>query len=134
MMKNIDFQIVLLRFINSLDIPLTARIDYFEEKDDLVLNAIPGGRVEEVFMDGTREVVLPYEIAVKSLNNQLANDIIWSIQTALSDFDLTLDSQNGSYTFLNLDVEKPSVNGKDEQNYFIYTLNLTAKIEIEKGE
>lgn len=131
MINNIDFQEVLCDFVNSLNLPLEARLDYFTEKDDLVINLISGGRVEQLFMDSTQEISLPFEIAVKSLENQKANAIMWTIHSALSEFNLQLPSVNGTYQFLSLDVGKPAVNGRDEQDYFIYTLRIVAKLEIE---
>mgnify|MGYP000191885336 FL=1 len=131
MINNIDFQDVLCDYINSLNLPLVARLDYFIESDDLVINLISGGRVEQLFMDSTQEISLPFEIAVKSLENQKANAIMWTIHSALSEFNLQLPSVNGTYQFLSLDVGKPAVNGRDEQDYFIYTLRIVAKLEIE---
>ena len=131
MINNIDFQEVLCDFVNSLNLPLEARLDYFTEKDDLVINLISGGRVEQLFMDSTQEISLPFEIAVKSLENQKANAIMWTIHSALSEFNLQLPRVTGTYQFLSLDVGKPAVNGRDEQDYFIYTLRIVAKLEIE---
>lgn len=132
MQDNKNFQEVLLKHINSFDrLPLKARLDYFnEDEDDLVINAIPGGTIDKEFMDGTREVSLPFEIAVKSRTNKKASDIIWFLNGELSAFDIDLPSTDNSYTFLSLSVEKPGINGRDEQGFFIYTLQLTAKLEI----
>lgn len=133
MITNNDFQIILCNYVNTLDLGLNARIDYFNEKDDLVINLISGGRVEQLFMDGSQEISLPYEIAVKSKDNQRANAIIWTIHSYLSQFGIQLPSQNNSYHFLEMEIAKPSINGQDEQGFFIYTLTLTAKLEI-KGD
>lgn len=135
MQNNKNFQNVLLAHINSIkDLPLKARLDYFEDdKDDLVINALSGGIIDKEYMDGTREVSLPFEIAVKSKTNGVANDIIWLLNGDLSDFDLDLPSTDNSYTFLSLKVDKPGINGKDEQGYFIYSMQVTAKLEITGG-
>ncbi len=135
MQNNQNFQIVLLAHINNIkDIPLKARLDYFEDdKDDLVINALSGGIIDKEYMDGTREVSLPFEIAVKSKTNVVANDIIWLLNGDLSDFDLDLPSTDNSYTFLSLKVDKPGINGKDEQGYFIYSMQVIAKLEITGG-
>lgn len=132
MQDNKNFQEVLLKHINSFDrLPLKARLDYFnEDEDDLVINAIPGGTIDKEFMDGTREVSLPFEIAVKSRFNKKASDIIWFLNGELSAFDIDLPSTDNSYTFLSLSVDKPGINGRDEQGFFVYTLQLTAKLEI----
>ena len=133
MITNNDFQIVLCNYVNTLNLGLKARIDYFNEKDDLVINLISGGRVEQLFMDGSQEISLPYEIAVKSNDNQRANAIIWTIHSYLSQFGIQLPSLNNSYQFLEMEIAKPSVSGQDEQGFFIYTLTITAKLEI-KGD
>lgn len=132
MQDNKNFQEVLLKHINSFDrLPLKARLDYFnEDEDDLVINAIPGGTIDKEFMDGTREVNLPFEIAIRSKSNKKASDIIWFLNGELSAFDVDLPSTDNSYTFLSLSVDKPGINGRDEQGYFVYTLQLTAKLEI----
>lgn len=132
MQNNKNFQKVLLNHINAIpELGLHARLDYFKDDvDDLVVNSIPGGTIDKEYYDGTREVSLPFEIAVKSKSNQLASDIIWLINGNLSEFDLELPSTDNSYTFMSLDVGKPGINGQDEQKFFVYTLQLTAKIEI----
>lgn len=132
---NKNFQKVLLAHINKINnLSMKARLDYFEDdKDDLVINAIPGGTIDKEYMDGTREVSLPFEIAVKCKSNQKASDTIWLINGDLSEFDIELHSTDNTYTFLSLDVGKPGINGKDEQGYFVYTLQVTAKLEITGG-
>ena len=135
MQNNQNFQNVLLAHINNIkDLTLKARLDYFEDdKDDLVINALSGGIIDKEYMDGTREVSLPFEIAVKSKTNGVANDIIWLLNGDLSDFDLDLPSTDNSYTFLSLKVDKPGINGKDEQGYFVYSMQVIAKLEITGG-
>lgn len=132
MQNNKNFQKVLLDHINAIpELGLHARLDYFKDDvDDLVVNSTPGGTIDKEYYDGTREVSLPFEIAVKSKSNQMASDIIWLINGNLSEFDLELPSTDNSYTFMSLDVGKPGINGQDEQKFFVYTLQLTAKIEI----
>lgn len=128
-----DFQVNLLKCINSissLNYDLVARIDYFTENDDIVVNVIAGGKVLREYMDGTREVLLPFEIAVKCKENEKANNVIWNINNLLSDFDLKIDSENDSYIFLKLVVDKPQINGRDEQGFYIYSLNIEAMLEI----
>lgn len=132
MQNNKNFQKVLLDHINAIpDLGLHARLDYFKDDvDDMVVNSIPGGTIDKEYFDGTREISLPFEIAVKSKSNQLASDIIWLINGDLSEFDLELPSTDKSYNFMTLEVGKPGINGQDEQKFFVYTLQLKAKIEI----
>lgn len=130
-MNNKDFQTDLLNRINSVDgLSLKASLGYFEDdKDCLVLNSIPGGHVNTVYMDGTREVTLPFEVACKCKSNQLAIDTMWAITDALSAYDLEwVDGK--SYNFVNIIVNRPALNGRDQQGYFVHNLQLSAVIEI----
>lgn len=134
MKQNNDFQLSLVRFINGLGLPLTARLDYLREPEDLVVYPLPGGQVVQRFMDGTQEIKLPFEIAIKSQDQELANALLWTINTALSSFDVDLPSHNHSYVFLGLELTKPFLNAKDEQGYYVYLLDVTGNLEIREEE
>ncbi|MGO0053666.1 minor capsid protein [Streptococcus suis] len=133
-MRNNDFAESLLALVNSLELPIRGRLDYLSENEDLVIYALPGGQVIAEDMAGTQTVELPFEIAIKMTSQDKANAILWQINTALSQFDLDIPSQNGSYQFLNLVVAPPSLNELDEQGFYVYLLDLTACLEIERNE
>ncbi|MFM0587692.1 minor capsid protein [Streptococcus suis] len=133
-MRNNDFAESLLALVNSLGLPIKGRLDYLSENEDLVIYALPGGQVIAEDMAGTQTVELPFEIAIKMTSQDKANAILWQINTALSQFDLDIPSQNGSYQFLNLVVAPPSLNELDEQGFYVYLLDLTACLEIERNE
>ena len=130
MTNAIDFQIQLIRFINQLDLSLVARLDFLTHEEDLVVFTLPGGKIDKMFMDGTQEVRLPYQIAIKTKDNQKGSHTLWTINEALSEFNLDIPSGNGSYRFLNIDLSKPFLEGVDEQGYYVYLLQLEAKLEI----
>lgn len=132
-MDNNDFSDVLKDFLVGLGLPLTPRLDYLNESEDLVIYALPGGKVEDEDMAGTQILSLPYEIAIKSKDQQKANAILWKINTELSKIGIELPSLNNSYTFLALTVETPSLNDADEQVFYIYLLDLEATIEVERS-
>ena len=132
-MNNNDFSEVLLDFLAGLGLPLTPRLDYLNEGEDLVIYALPGGKVEDEDMAGTQILSLPYEIAIKSKDQQKVNATLWKINTELSKIGLELPSLNDSYTFLSLKVETPSLNDVNDQDYYIYLLDLQATIEVERS-
>lgn len=132
-MNNNDFSEVLQDFLASLGLPLTPRLDYLNEGEDLVIYALPGGKVEDEDMAGTQILSLPYEIAIKSKDQQKVNATLWKINTELSKIGLELPSLNNSYTFLSLKVETPSLNDVNDQDYYIYLLDLQATIEVERS-
>ena len=130
MKSNNDFNVVLRDFINTLNLPLACELDFLSELDSLVLYPLPGGKVERVYMDGSRDVSLIFEIAVKVKNQQVASECLWEINKALSEFDLDLPSQNNSYIFNNLTTTQPSLNERDEQGFYIYLQDITANLTI----
>lgn len=132
-MNDNDFSEVLKGFLVGLGLPLTPRLGYLNEGEDLVIYALPGGKVEDEDMAGTQILSLPYEIAIKSKDQQKANAILWKINTELSKIGFELPSSNNSYTFLALTVETPSLNDADEQGFYIYLLDLQARLEVERS-
>ena len=132
-MNNNDFSDVLKDFLAGLGLPLTPRLDYLNEGEDLVIYALPGGKVEDEDMAGTQILSLPFEIAIKSKDQQKVNATLWKINTELSKIGLELPSLNNSYTFLSLKVETPSLNDVNDQDYYIYLLDLQATIEVERS-
>lgn len=130
MKNNNDFSVVLRDFINTLGLPLACELDFLSELDSLVLYPLPGGKVENVYMDSSRDVTLIFEIAVKVKNQQVASECLWEINKALSEFDLDLPSQNNSYIFNNLTTTQPSLNERDEQGFYIYLQDITANLTI----
>lgn len=132
-MNNNDFSEVLQDFLAGLGLSLTPRLDYLNEGEDLVIYALPGGKVEDEDMAGTQILSLPYEIAIKSKDQQKVNATLWKINTELSKIGLELPSLNSSYTFLSLKVETPSLNDVNDQDYYIYLLDLQATIEVERS-
>lgn len=132
-MNNNDFSEVLKGFLAGLGLPLTPRLDYLNEGEDLVIYALPGGKVEDEDMAGTQILSLPYEIAIKSKDQQKVNATLWKINTELSKIGLELPSLNNSYTFLSLNVETPSLNDVNDEDYYIYLLDLQATLEVERS-
>lgn len=131
-MKN-DFIERLADKVNGIaDLGLTAKLDYLSDDESLVIYSMPGGNVEQTYMDGARDVSLPFEIAIKTKRQQLANDTLWVINDELSDFDIQITSENDSYEFGSIDVAKPFLNDQDEQGYYVYMLDVTAHITVQK--
>lgn len=129
-----DFSEVLLEHIKSVQSQIPSKHGYLDEHEGLAIYPLPGGNVVDEDMAGTQIVDLPFEIAIKSRDQELNNNTLWQINAALSKMDLELPSKNGSYEFLGLKVDKPYLNDLDEQGFYIYLLDVTASLEIERKE
>lgn len=129
-----DFSEVLLEHIKGVQTQIPSKHGYLDEREGLVIYPLPGGNVVEEDMAGTQIVDLPFEIAIKSKDQKLIDNTLWQINTALSKIGLELPSKNNSYNFLGLEVKKPYLNELDEQGFYTYLLDVTAKLEIERKE
>lgn len=132
-MNNNDFSEVLRDFINTLSLPLTCRLDYLSEVEGLVLYPLPGGKVEKEYMNGKQDISLVFEVAIKTTDHQKTSSILWAINSALTDFNLELPSQNNSYQFRGLEVSQPFLNDRDDQGFYVYMLDITAQLETNGG-
>ena len=81
-------------------------------------------------MDGSKDVNLIFEIAIKTKDQQKASECLWEINKELSEFDLDLPSKNDSYIFNDLTVTAPTLNERDGQGYYIYLQDITANLTI----
>ncbi|TPE36678.1 minor capsid protein [Streptococcus xiaochunlingii] len=132
-MSNNDFSKVLRDHINTLGLPLPCKLDYLAEREGLVLYPLPGGKVEKEYMNGKQLISLVYEVAIKTTDHEKTSSILWTINHALADFNLELPSKNNSYQFMSLEVSQPFLNDRDEQGFYIYMLDVTAKLETNGG-
>lgn len=128
-MNNNDFSEVLRDFIDTLGLPLTCRLDYLSETESLVLYPLPGGKVEKEYMNGKQDISLVFEVAIKTTDHQKTSSILWAVNSALADFNLELPSQNNSYQFRGLEVSQPFLNDRDDQGFYVYMLDITARLE-----
>ncbi|HEP5229939.1 TPA: minor capsid protein [Streptococcus pyogenes] len=133
-MNNNDFSEVLRDFINTLNLPLTCTLDYLSEKESLVIYPLPGGKIEKEYMNGKQDISLVYEVAIKTTDHQKTSSILWAINYALADFSLELPSQNNSYQFRSLEVSQPFLNDRDDQGFYVYMLDVTARLETNGGK
>lgn len=111
---------------------LKITVGYLGPNETVTLCPLPGGQVIGGWMDGTRELSLPYEFGVKTTDQLAAYQLLGRINDALSELDLVIPSGNDSYDFESLDPGKPFLASLDEQGQFVIQMDITAKI-ITKG-
>ena len=130
-----DFAERLTDKINAIPSLLeTCRMGYLGAEESLVIYPMPGSRTITEFMDGTKEQQLNFEIAMKSKLQSKLHNTLWLIQTELEALD-SLESQDGSFGFEELLItNKPFINQIDEQGWFVFLLDIQAKITVFKGE
>lgn len=130
-----DFMERLCDKINTMPrLPVVCKLGYLGAAESLVLYPLPGGKVVQQFMDGSSDQQLNYEVAMKSKSQNNINSTLWVIQNELEKLKV-LDSQNGSFIFDELIItNKPFINQIDNQGWFVFLLDVQAKITVFKEE
>ena len=130
-----DFIERLAEKVNEIPgLPIQCRIGYLGTDESFVVYPLPGSRVISKFMDGTSEQELNFEFAMKSKSQKKIHDTLWLVQNKLERLD-ELESKDSSFEFEELIItNKPFINQIDEQGWFVFMLDIQAKITVFKGE
>jgi len=114
------------------NIPLRIDFGYLGSSESLVMHPLPGSRIIDEYMDGTKDVQMNYAIAMKSKNQQKVHNTLWLIQNQLEMLH-ELESQDNSFEFDSLTItSKPFIQEADEQGWFVFLLDFQAKLTIFK--
>lgn len=128
----LDFILQLNSKINSLGLFAPCYIGLLGAEDSLSIMAMPGGD-EVVYMDGVRDKDYQVQVNVKSRDQLACINALTYIYQVLENLE-DLASKNGSYDFQKIETKSlPNLVGQDEQGFFVYALNISAKISIYKG-
>lgn len=115
-------------------LPVPCEPGYLQANESLGVYPIPGSQDVRVYMDGTKDVRLMYEIAMKSKIQGRIHSTLWLIQNELDNLK-ELKSHDDSFRFDSITItNKPFINQADEQGFFIFLLNIQANITILKGD
>lgn len=115
-------------------LPVRCNLGYLGVAESFVLYPLPGSRVVAEFMDGTKDQQLNFEFAMKSQSQSKIHQTLWTVQTELEKMTL-LESQDGSFEFDELIItNKPFINQLDDQGWFVFLLDVQAKITVFKEE
>lgn len=114
-------------------IGLTANVGFLPEADGLQVYSLAGGQIVASYMDGSHDVRLPFEFAIKTDDQKNALNVLWKLQQAITAEELEPKSLNGSYQFSELSAGVPFLSAQNAQNKYIYMLEVTAYITTTGG-
>ena len=107
-------------------------IGIFAEEASLVIVPIEGSNVIHAYMNGTSDVRLPFEIKIKSKNQEEAFNNLSEVMNHLSNIGNYLaEDENKDITLLNVEVDQiPTFVGKEDDGYFYYNAKVTVDLSI----
>ncbi|GEN87251.1 phage tail terminator protein [Oceanobacillus sojae] len=124
-----DFLERLVDEVNSIDrLPIRCEPGYLGEAESFVVYPIPGSRVVNEYYNGVKDQQLNYEFAMKSKIPGNIHNTLWVVQNALEQIE-SINSNDGSFEFDELIItNKPFINQADSQGWFVFLLDIQAKI------
>src|SRR5690625_483502 len=115
-------------------IPITCKIGYLGTGESFVVYPLPGSNTVMEYMDGAKDQQLNYEFRMKSKSQKKINQTLWLVQNELEILS-ELESHDGSFKFEELIItNKPFINQSDDQGWFVFLLDVQAKITVFKEE
>lgn len=115
-------------------LPVQCRMGYLGADESFVVYPLPGSKVAQEYMDGTSDQQLNFEFAMKSKSQSKIHATLWLVQNELEGLD-ELTSKDGSFEFDELIItNKPFINQIDDQGWFVFLLDVQAKITVFKEE
>ena len=130
-----DFMERLNDQINSIEgLPVRSSLGYLGTGESLVLYPLPGSTPIAIYMDGTKDEALNYEISMKSKSQDRINTTLWLVARTLERVK-SINSLDGSFEFQEITITNmPYVNNADEQGWYTFNLNVRATITNKEKE
>lgn len=131
----VDFLERLVERVNQISgLPMQCEPGYLGVGESFVVYPLPGSNVTQEYMDGTTDQQLNFEFAVQSKIPGKINDTLWLVQNELEKLQ-ELNSNDGSFDFQSIAItNKPFINQTDDQGWFVFLLDVQAKITVYREE
>lgn len=128
-----NFMNKLCNKINEIDgLPASCTMGYLGTGESFVLYPIPNSKVTAEYMDGTTDQQLNYEIAMKSKRQSKIHETLWVTQNALEALE-DIDGSGAGFEFDKITItNKPFIDQIDEQGWYVFVLEIQAKITVFK--
>jgi len=115
--------------LNSIpDLPSRVRTGYMQPDDAIALYPLPGSSSRNQDWSGNQTKHMNYEIAIRTKDAQLANDVLWRISNYLEVVN-NIESKDNSFQFEKIEQDGlPSISQQDDQGYSVFMLDFFVEI------
>ena len=112
----------------ALDYPVS--IGDFDKKSSLAIKPAGTERIREYY-NGMKDIRLPFEISIKTTNQEEALIILQTVLNHVRNLDAFLkNSKNNKYVLINTTIDQIPVFQQNEDDYFYYTSKLTVDLTV----
>lgn len=127
-----DLESVLQKTINTIDLPVAIKRGYMNGKKipELRLYMLPGSNVISCDYEGNKTEQFNFEIAMRSDDEALINQCLFSIAELLGDHEFSVVSQDGSFIFNTLQLTSfPHIISADTTGVAVYVLDFQVVVD-----
>lgn len=130
-----DFIERLTERVNQIpNLPINCKMGYLGTDESFVVYPLPGSRTVREYMNGAKDRQLNFEFSMKSKLQSKIHTTLWLVQNVLDELE-ELKSNDGSFEFDEINITNtPFINNADEQGWFVFLLDVQAKITVFKEE
>ena len=125
-----DFIYKLADYIKQLELEYPVKIGIFDDEASLLIRPITGSEIIREYMDGTMDIRLPFEISIKSPNQEEAYSVLDTVMNHVRNIGDHLKSQNSYHVLLNTVIDQIPTFEEKTDNYFYYTSKLTVDLTV----
>jgi len=127
-MKN--FIYTLVDYIKELELDYPVRVGIFDDEASLIVKPVEGSQVIHEYMNGMMDIRLPFEISIKSKNQEEAFNVLSRVMDHVKNIDEFLKRESKEQVLLNLETDQIPVFQDNVDNYFYYTSKLTVDLTV----
>jgi len=129
-MNNFIYKIV--EYIKELELEYKINIGIFDDEESLVIVPVEGSQIIHEYMNGTADIRLPFEIKIKSRNQEEAFTKLSQVMAHMRGIgDFLKEGQKTDHTLLNVVIDQiPTFEGKQDDGYFYYNTKVTVDLSI----
>ena len=129
-MNNFIYKIV--TYIKELKLDCKVNIGIFDEEESLVIVPTEGSQIIHEYMNGCADIRLPFEIKIKSRNQEKAFTKLSKVMNHMRCMGEFLEAgEENDHTLLNVMIDQiPTFVGKQDDSYFYYSTKVTVDLSI----
>ena len=126
-----DFIKQLADYIADLELEYPVKIGVFDDEASLVIRPLTGSEVIREYMDGTVDSRLPFEISIKSKNQEEAYSVLGTVMNHVRNIsDFLNKSEDSAHFLLSMVIDQIPTFVENTDNYFYYTSKLTVDLTV----
>ena len=129
-MNNFIYYIV--DYLKEIEVGYPVHIGVFDDKESIVVKPISGSEVIHEYMNGMMDVRLPFEMSIKSKNQEEAFNVLTKVMTHMRHIKSFLDKEHQDHGLLNVVIDQiPFFEGKKKDGYFYYHATMRVDLTVQ---